>query len=106
MNNTLRINVSGRRIVAEHRSGRWLLSLAGTDGKRRPLTDVLVPDDITSEKDLLRFLHDIYHEAAGPGHDQVVRIDNRVETKAKGMEQPTSASSLQPTCGAKRASGR
>lgn len=76
MNNALRINVFGRLIVAEHRSGRWQLLLAGADGKRRPLTDVLVPDDITSEEDLLRFLHDIYHEAAGPGHDQVVLIDN------------------------------
>jgi len=75
MSDILQIDVFGRRMVAEHLSGRWQLSLAGADGKRRPVSDVLVPTDITSEEDLLCFLHDVYHEAARPGHDRVTRID-------------------------------
>ena len=75
MNDTLQINVFGIRIVAEHRSGRWKLTLAGADGKLSPLSDVVVPADITSEKDLLTFLDDVYHELAKPGHDQVTRIN-------------------------------
>jgi hypothetical protein len=73
MNDTLHIDVFGKRMIAEHRSGRWQLSIAGADGKRSPISDVVVPADITSEKDLLTFLHDVYHESARPGHDQVTR---------------------------------
>ncbi len=75
MNDMLRINVFGKQMVAERLSGRWQLSLAGADGKRSPLTDILVPTDVTTEKELLTFLHDIYHESARPGHDQVTRVD-------------------------------
>jgi hypothetical protein len=75
MNDILHLNVFGKRMVAEHRAGRWQLSLAGADGKRRLLSDVLVPTDITTEKELLTFLRDIYHESARPGHDQVTLID-------------------------------
>jgi hypothetical protein len=75
MDDTLQINVFGKRMVAEHLSGRWQLSLAGADGKRRPVSDILVPTDIITERELLTFLHDIYHESARPGHDQVTRMD-------------------------------
>jgi hypothetical protein len=75
MNNLLHIDVFGRHMIAEYISDRWQLSMAGTEGKRRPIADILVPDDITTERDLLTFLHDIYHECARPGHDQVTRID-------------------------------
>ena len=71
MKEILHIEVFGKRIVAEHLSGKWQLSVAGTAGKRRPLSDILVPADITTEKDLLRFLHDIYHESARP--DSITR---------------------------------
>ena len=75
MNEILHIDVFGRRMIAEQSSGKWQVSLKGTDGKRRSIPDLRVPSDITTEKELLTFLHDVYHEAAGPGHDRVTKIE-------------------------------
>jgi hypothetical protein len=71
----LHLDVFGKQMIAELVSGRWQLSLAGADGKRRPLSDIQVPADVLTEKELLTFLHDVYHEAARPGRDQVTRVD-------------------------------
>jgi hypothetical protein len=68
----LRITVYGRSIFAERGAGGWQLSLGGTEGKRRPLTGIVVPQDLVSQDDLVRFLQDIYHESARPGRDTVV----------------------------------
>ena len=76
MSEPIHIDVFGRRIIADYQSGKWQLSLAGIEGKSRPLSDILVPEEITTEEDLLRFLFDIYHESARPGHNQVCRIPN------------------------------
>ncbi len=75
MNDILQINVFGNR---------WSRSTALEDGiypsqmwmaSEDPLSGIQVLADITTEKELITFLHDIYHESARRGHDQVNRID-------------------------------
>lgn len=75
MNDVLQLDVFGKRMIADRRSGRWQLSMAGADGKRRPLTDILVPADVTTEEALLTFLNDVYHESARPGRKRIRRLD-------------------------------
>ena len=60
--------------VNSHRGPARMFSLPGTDGKRRP-SGIRVPADVVTEKDLLTFLADLFHESAGPGHDRVIRED-------------------------------
>jgi hypothetical protein len=67
----IRIDLYGRSILAERRAGGWQLSCGGEEGKRRPLSEIIVPRDIVSREDLVRFLADLYHESARPGRDKV-----------------------------------
>lgn len=73
MSKTLRLDVFGRQIIAKHIAGSWRLSMGGAEGKRRPLYDILVPDDVVSEEDLLTFLQDVYHESAKPAPKPAVK---------------------------------
>lgn len=65
------LDVFGRRMLAERSAGAWHLYLPGTEGKRRPVKDVVVPGDVTTEQQLLRFLDDHFHEHATVEHPAV-----------------------------------
>jgi hypothetical protein len=68
----IRFNVFGTLIDIERRGHAWLAWHPGTDGKRRP-ADIVVPADL-DEQELARYLGDLLHEDARPGHDEVVRL--------------------------------
>ncbi|AVR96595.1 DUF7661 family protein [Pseudoduganella armeniaca] len=68
----IRFNVFGTRIDIERRGNAWLAWHPGSDGKRRP-ADLVVPPDL-DEEELGRYLGDLLHEDARPGHDEVVRL--------------------------------
>lgn len=65
----LRIHVYGRQLFADRGPNGWMLSQGGTEGKRRPFTEIVVPDEVVTPADLLRYLQDVYHESAKPGRD-------------------------------------
>lgn len=69
----IRLDVFGRMLAAEPKDGRWRLYDVGADGKRRPATDVVVPDFVGDEA-LPQFLADLFHESASGQHPQVRRI--------------------------------
>lgn len=75
MNEPVHIDVYGRALTVERRSGTWLVCFAGTDGTRRPAHELGVPDSM-SLPDVPNFLADLCHEWARPGHlDAVARIN-------------------------------
>ena len=85
MRNSLTFDVFGTLVVVEKRSNRWQAYYPGTDGKRRPATEIVIPTD-TSEADLEQYLADLCHEWATPVHQEVVRITNGHK---RNMQQPT-----------------
>ena len=71
---SLKFDVFGRQIlVAESESG-WTTFYLGAEGKRRPATDIVVPQDIP-ESDIEKYLGDLFHEWATERHPSVKRLD-------------------------------
>lgn len=60
---------------AERSPQRWRLYLAGPEGKRRPVPDLVVPTDIVTPKALVHFLDDHFHELATPANATVRIVD-------------------------------
>ena len=52
----------------------WKLFLLGSEGKKRPVHDLIVPDFI-DEKELGSYLADICHEWANDANPEVYRIN-------------------------------
>lgn len=67
-----RFDVFGTTVEVTRRAGRWLAFYPGTDGKKRPATDIVIPDDIP-ETGLEQYLADLCHEWATPKHQEVTR---------------------------------
>jgi hypothetical protein len=70
---TLKFDVFGRLMVAEHSSSGWRLFDVGAEGKRMLVTDVVVPDFI-SQTEIDQYLADIFHEWASRKHPEVKRL--------------------------------
>jgi hypothetical protein len=68
----LRFDVFGTLVGIERRDGSWQAYYLGTEGKRRP-ADFVVPEFV-EEAELARYLADLFHEAARPGHAEVRRL--------------------------------
>ncbi|HEX6927986.1 MAG TPA: hypothetical protein VF267_01960 [Gammaproteobacteria bacterium] len=75
--NQLNLDVFGRRMLAERDGKGWRLTLAGTDGKRRPVPDLVIPENVRSLEDLLQFLDDHFHEYATARNSAVRVIETR-----------------------------
>ena len=60
----IELDVFGRRLLAIRREGSWTLFYPGPDGKRRPASDLLVPDHIGTEAELAEYLAELCHEWA------------------------------------------
>lgn len=65
-------DVFGRMMRAERANGWWQLFLIGTEGKKRPVPDVVVPPELTANE-LAAFLDDLFHEYASASHPSVRR---------------------------------
>ncbi|HEX7030887.1 MAG TPA: hypothetical protein VF254_09830, partial [Gammaproteobacteria bacterium] len=60
----LELDVFGRKMLAERGRNGWRLYFPGGEGKRRPVPDVVVPEDIAGTGELVQFLDDHFHEYA------------------------------------------
>ena len=69
----IRLDVFGRRMLAERTTAGWQLFDLGSDGKRTVVTHIVIPDFI-SEGELEQYLADIFHEAATKKHPRVRRL--------------------------------
>jgi len=65
------IQVFGRRLLAERAGGRWAIFYPGADGKRQVAHDVVVPEFVVTDDDLVEYLADLCHEAATATNQQV-----------------------------------
>lgn len=66
----LKLDVFGRRMLLI-RSGRsWSAFDLGSDGKRCPIDDIVIPSGC-SEQELLRYFDDLFHERATVQHPGV-----------------------------------
>lgn len=60
-------DVYGRfRVRVARRAGGWVAQLVASDGKRRPLPDVVVPPEATPEE-IVAALEAVFHEVGRPG---------------------------------------
>ena len=59
----VKLDVFGRLMLAERTATGWQLFDLGSDGKRRPAKDIVVPDFI-SDAELEQYLADIFHESS------------------------------------------
>lgn len=66
----LAFDIFGRTIQAMRTDGKRYLYQVGAEGKKRPMTDVAVPPDLTADE-LAGFLDELYHERASPAHPSV-----------------------------------
>ncbi len=70
----LKFDVYGRRVLVERSAGGWLAFYAGNEGKKRPATDIVIPDSLV-ETELAQYLADLFHESASRQHPEVKQID-------------------------------
>ena len=66
-------DVFGRLMEAERTATGWQLFYLGHAGKRRPATNLVVPEFI-SEAELAQYLADIFHGSVSPKHPAVERL--------------------------------
>lgn len=69
----IKLDVFGRRMLAERADAGWRLFELGSDGKRSALSSIVIPDFI-SESELERYLADMFHESATEKHSGVRRL--------------------------------
>ena len=72
--NDIKFDVFGRHILVTRTEGGWTVNYAGDQGKKRPATDILIPDFI-SEDEIEQYLTDLCHEWATDRYTDVRRID-------------------------------
>ena len=70
---SFKFNVYGRRVLVEESAQGWLAFYLGNEGKRRPATDILIPDSLYAA-DLAQYLADLCHEWATAQHPDVKRL--------------------------------
>ena len=72
--NSIKINVYGRVVTVEKTDDGWAVFYPGTDGRRRPAEDLVIPDFI-DESELEIYLSDLCHEWASAKHPAVRRLE-------------------------------
>ena len=72
--NLIKFDVFGRDILVVKSSSGWKAFYPGTEGKRRPARDIMIPPDIPEEK-LAEYLDDLCHEWANDRNNSVIRVD-------------------------------
>ena len=69
---SLKFDVFGTPVQVSRADGRWVTYYLGTEGKRRPASDILLPADLP-ESEIERYLGDLCHEWATDRHPNVKR---------------------------------
>lgn len=75
MSARLTFDVFGRRVIVETAERGWKAFYAGSDGKRRPARDIVIPEDI-AEAEIERYLADLCHEWASERSPCVRRLES------------------------------
>ena len=70
---SLLFEVFGRTVLIVASPRGWSAYYLGSEGKRRPARDIVVPADV-AEADMERYLGDLCHEWASPRHPEVKRL--------------------------------
>ena len=73
MAHAMEFDVFGRCILAVREDQRWTLFYQGAEGKRRLVTDLVVPSSV-GEDEIEGYLADLCHEWATEKHPEVWRI--------------------------------
>ena len=70
----MKFDVFGTPVLVSRANDRWTAYYLGTEGKRRPARDIIVPAD-TPAAEIELYLSDLCHEWATAQHPAVTRID-------------------------------
>jgi hypothetical protein len=70
---TLKFDVFGRDVLVTKGEGDWKVYYCGSEGKRRPATDIVIPNSV-AEADICRYLADLCHEWATSRHPEVKKL--------------------------------
>ena len=71
---SLKFDVFGRDVFIVEKDGGWEAFYLGSEGKRRPARDIIVPSNIT-ESEMIQYLDDLCHEWATDRNNSVRRVD-------------------------------
>jgi hypothetical protein len=71
---SLKFDVFGRRVLVVGSDTGWSVFYLGTEGKRRPAWDIVVPNSV-SEAEVEQYLADLCHEWATERHPDVKRLE-------------------------------
>ena len=72
--NAIKIMVYGKLVIVEKTDSGWDVFYHGTDGKRRPAEDIVIPNFV-GESELENYLSDLCHEWATDKHPSVHRLE-------------------------------
>ena len=70
----LKFDVFGRDVLIVGSSSGWKAFYVGTEGKRRPAIDIVIPPGIQEYK-LAEYLDDLCHEWASDRNNSVTLVD-------------------------------
>jgi len=59
------------RLLAEKTGDGWTIYHPSAEGKRRVAHDLVVPEFVVTDDDLVQYLADLCHEAATPTNQEV-----------------------------------
>ena len=71
---SLKLDVFGRRVSVVESENGWSVFYLGNEGKRRPATDIVIPQSL-SESEIAQYIADLCHEWAAERHPDVKRLD-------------------------------
>jgi len=71
---SIKFDVYGRHVLILRTSNGWNIDYVSDQGKKRPATDIFIPDFI-SESEIERYLADLCHEWTSEKHPVVRRVD-------------------------------
>ena len=70
---TLKFDVFGRQVLVIGAGDEWKAFYSGTEGKRRPAENIVIPSNI-SEEQLPQYLADLCHEWATSSNPEVNKL--------------------------------
>ena len=73
MNKLIKLDVFGKQVLAIHTNDGWEMFYLSEGGKRRPATEIFVPNFV-KETEIENYIEDICHEWATERHPNVRRL--------------------------------
>ena len=74
MNKLIKLDVFGKQVLAIHTNDGWEMFHLSEGGKRRPATEIFVPNFV-KETEIENYIEDICHEWATEKHPNVRRLN-------------------------------